>query len=284
MQHRVLVVDDEVDIVEGLTTMFEFESIEAAGAGDCDAALAMLTDLYYPVILADLRLRSEEEGLRLLDAIRERTPRSRVVMLTAYATPAVEDELLKRGVAMVLHKPAPCDVILEAIQALLEELEREAGAENVQLDELYVTLRRRLYDIPRRRFGLSHAVAEDVVQDAWLLFLRKRGLIREARPWLAGTVANLARQQIDRKVRKREDADEEVMAAVVDDRGGSITDVIAVRAALAQAEDRVRALCSLIGLEGRSYEEVSIATGIPLGSVGPLYIRAKKKLQEILAN
>jgi DNA-directed RNA polymerase specialized sigma24 family protein len=42
-------------------------------------------------------------------------------------------------------------------------------------------------------------------------------------------------------------------------------------------------LCELIGLEQCSYEEVSAAAGLPLGSIGPLYIRAKNKLRAAVA-
>lgn len=120
MEKRVLVVDDEPAIVEGITAMLELEGIDATGASTCDAAVAMLTSLFYPVILTDLRLHTEEEGLRLLDAIRERSPRSRVVILTAYITPELEHELLSRGVSMVLRKPAPSSVIVGAITSILE--------------------------------------------------------------------------------------------------------------------------------------------------------------------
>ena len=283
MEKRVLVVDDEAIIVEGLLSMLEVENIDAAGAWDCDGALAMLSDVYYPVILADLRLHTEEEGLRLLDGIRDRAPRSRVVVLTGYATPQVEEELLERGVAMVLRKPTPADVIMDVINALLDEIEREAGSGEIDVDELYHTLKHRLHAIPQKRFGLSPQAAEDVVHDAWLLFLRKRGIIREAGPWLAGTVANLSRQQIDSHIRKRGVSDSEaVIAAIPDRRGGNLTDRIAIREALDQTDDRARMLCSLIAMDGYSYEEVSAATGIPIGSVGPLYIRAKKKMRDLL--
>lgn len=283
MQKRVLVVDDEAAIVAGVTTMLEFEDIEATGAWDCDGAVALLADVFFPVILADLRLHTEEEGLRLLDAIRERSPRSRVIVMSGYATPAVEDMLLSRGVVMVLHKPAASIAIVDAINALLDEIEREAGEGEVDVEQLYHTIRHKLYAIPRKRFGLSHQSAEDVVQEAWLLFLRKRGLIREAGPWLAGTVANLARQQIDTRTRKRETFDEAMLLALPDRSCGSIADVIAVREALARAEERARMLCTRIGLDGLSYDEVSAESGIPVGSVGPLYIRAKKKMRDILA-
>lgn len=281
MEKRVLVVDDEFAIVDAVTTMLRFEEIESAGASDCEGAVALMSGVFFPVIITDLCLHSREEGLRLIDAVREQAPRSRVIVLTGYATPAMEDELLGRGVAVVLQKPALSSVIIDAVNALLDELEREAGDGEVSLEELYLTLNRKLQAIPRKRFGLSEQAAEDVIQDAWVLFLRKRGLIRDAAPWLSGTVANLCRQQLDRRVRRRETSDDAAIAALAGNHG-SLTDAIAVRQALARTEDRGRMLCTLIGMDGLSYEEVSTVTGIPLGSVGPLYIRAKKKIRTIL--
>ncbi len=38
-------------------------------------------------------------------------------------------------------------------------------------------------------------------------------------------------------------------------------------------------LCTTIGLEQRTYDEVSAAAAIPIGSVGPLYMRAKERLR-----
>ena len=282
MDRRVLVVDDEPMIVDGLSMMFELENIQAATALDYDGAVAALADLFYPVIIADLRLRSEAEGRRLLAAIHERTPESRVVVLTAYATPEIEESLLAAGVSMVLHKPVSSDTMIAAFNALLEELEKAAGSGEVDIGALYSTLQRKLVSIPRRRFGLSAQNAEDVVQEAWLLFLHKRGLVRNAGPWLAGAVANLSRQQLDRHVRKRENPGDELMETMHDGRGGNLTDRIAIRQAIGQLDERARMLCSLIVIDGLSYEEVSSRSGIPLGSVGPLFLRAKKRMRNIL--
>ena len=57
-----------------------------------------------------------------------------------------------------------------------------------------------------------------------------------------------------------------------------------VRQALQRLDDKSRALCELIGLEQLSYAEASDRLGIHLGSVGPLYIRAKPKLRHELEN
>ncbi len=284
-EQRVLVVDDEVAIVEGLTALFEFEQIRTIGANDRESAEAILGDEFCPVIVTDLCLHTQMEGMMLLETIRAKSPRSRIVILSAFATPELEEELLQRGVAVVLRKPSSGDVIMEAVYALLDAIEKEAPAidETLDLETLYLSVRKRLYDIPRYRFGLSADRAEDVLHDAWLLFLQKRGIIREAAPWLAGTVANLARQQLDKKKRRKETPEDD-LGEMHDPRHGDMIDRVALTAALDRVDERTRQLCVLIGIEGLSYDEVSAATNLPLGSIGPLYIRAKKKLRTMLEN
>jgi RNA polymerase sigma factor (sigma-70 family) len=307
---RVLVVDDESLIVEGVSLLLEFEQIESAGATDRDGAVTILTERFFPVIITDLCLHTKEEGLRLLDDIRTLSPLTKVMVLSAYAGD-MEDELLERGVTMVMQKPATNDMLLGAVTELLARIEDEAAKdEDVDLERLYLTVRKKLYSIPRSRFGLSHEQAEDVVQEAWILysiprsrfglsheqaedvvqeawilFLQKRGMIRLAGPWLSGAVANLARQKIDQKVRKRETFEgDEIFATHEDQSLGDANEILAVRQALSRVDDRTRTLCHLIGIEGLSYEEVCEATGMPLGSIGPLYIRAKQKLRKALAH
>jgi RNA polymerase sigma factor (sigma-70 family) len=286
MKKRVLIVDDETAIVEGLTLLLDFEAIENAGASDRDGAMTIMQDMFFPVVITDLCLHSVDEGLGLIDDVLRLSPQSKVVVLSGYIDEETEEELLRRGVSAVMHKPATSEDLVAAVQELLAHIEEEAGAdEDLDLERIYLTARKRLYDIPRRRFGLSHDRAEDVLQEAWLLFLQKRGVIRAAAPWLAGTVVNLSRQQIDRFVRKRESFEEhEVLDLHADGAAADLDDVLAVRQALAQIDDRGRTLCALIGIEGLSYEEVSAATGLPIGSVGPLYIRAKKKMRSVLSH
>jgi RNA polymerase sigma factor (sigma-70 family) len=286
MTNRILVVDDEAAIVEGLTMLFACENIDSAGADSRPAAEALINETFFAVIIADLCLHTREDGLQLVEHVRRASPRSRLVGVSAYATPETETELLARGVSLVLHKPSPGDEIIEAVHALLAEIEREADADDsLTLEQLYLSARKHLYRIPRQRFGLSHDRAEDVLQEAWLLFLQKRDLIQSAAPWLAGTVVNLCRQQLDRGTRKRE-VDEEAsgLAEFPDPRHRAPDNALAVRQALERVDDRTRMLCDLIGIEGLSYEEVSAAMGLPLGSIGPLYIRAKQTLRTALSH
>jgi RNA polymerase sigma factor (sigma-70 family) len=285
MARRVLIVDDEVAIVEGLLSLLHCEAIESNGAFDRIGAESLMEATFYSVIVADLRLHTEAEGLELLDAIRRISPRSRVLTLTGFATLELENEVLRRGSSKVMRKPAPAEDILGAIADLLAEVEKMAAAqETLDLEQLHLGMRNLLHSIPRKRYGLTADEAEEVVQQAWLLFLEKRELIRMARPWLIGTVANLCKRQIGASKRRRESfVGEEVLAELPDTNVVSFDDHIALRQALDSLSEESRALCILIAIKGYAYDEVSAITGLPLGSIGPMYLRAKSKMRMQLA-
>jgi len=285
MAGRVLIVDDEEAIVEGLLSLLQCEAIESSGAFDRLGAELLMEGTFYSVIVADLRLHTESEGLELLDAIRRISPRSRVLTLTGFATFELEAEVLRRGSTKVMRKPAKVEAILGAITDLLTEVEKLAAAqETLDLEQLHLGMRKLLHSIPRKRYGLSADEAEEVVQQAWLLFLEKRDLIRVARPWLIGTVANLCKRQIGASMRRRETfVSNDILAELPDTNIASFDDNIALRQALGSLTEESRTLCILIAIKGYAYDEVSEMTGLPLGSIGPMYIRAKSKMRMQMA-
>ncbi len=284
MKPRVLVVDDEEAIVVGLTALLAAEDLETAGAFDRMSAEAMIRGTFYSVIVADVRLHSEQEGIGLLEDIKRLSPRSKVVSITGFATPELESEVRQHGSSTFIRKPTEPGQIIAAVFDLLAEIEKLAAAdEALDVEQLHSNVRKLLYSIPQRKFGLSVAEAEDVVQEAWLLFLEKRSLIRTAPAWLAGAVFNLCRRHLERLRRSRERFEgEDVLESTPDMHAGISDETITVSTALKSLDEKSRTLCHLIAIEGYSYDEVSSMMGLPLGSVGPMYIRAKKKLRTTL--
>lgn len=279
MSTRVLVVDDDPVVVAGIQAVLELHEVEAEGAWDCEGAEQLLAGEFFPVILADLRMRTEEDGLRIIDAVRRLSPRSVVATITGYADAATEQRIRAAGAHMILRKPLADDVLMAAVREMLAVVEADAPAHDGDDDALYAATAGRLCAIARGRYGFSRDEAEELLQETWVLFLEKRRSVREPKVWLSGTLANLCRQEIDRRMRARAVAGEmpERTFVPADDT------ILAVRQALSNVDARSRALCTLIGLEQHSYEEVSAAAGIPIGSVGPLYMRAKTRLRRAFA-
>jgi two-component system, NarL family, response regulator LiaR len=88
---RVLIVDDHAVVREGLRTFLELQDgIEIAGeAGDGAQAIKLASELEPDVILMDLVMPGVD-GVTAMRAVRKRSPRSRVIVLTSF----LDDERL----------------------------------------------------------------------------------------------------------------------------------------------------------------------------------------------
>jgi RNA polymerase sigma factor (sigma-70 family) len=279
---RVLVVDDDPVIVEALVMSLSLEDLEVVGVHDRAAAEERIAREFFPLILTDLRMRAEDDGLQLLDAVARLSPRSRVATMTGYAAPGVEEELLSRGAALVLFKPFNVVEIARMLREMLAAFEQAAPAPGVDLDALYRNSLPLLHGIARKRFGLDRDDAEELVQESWCLFLEQRAKVTQPRPWLAGTIANLCRQRITCRVKSRAEVPAEESPELAYEVAADAA--LIVGQLLDRVDERTRALAELIGIERLSYDEVSAALRIPIGSVGPLYIRARKKMRTMLSN
>lgn len=272
----VLLVDDDATVLSGLQALLDYEQIGSATAIDAASAHARIEAQFYPVILADLRLRSDQDGLELIERIRKISPNSRIAAMTGSLTPDLEALAINAGATTLLRKPFDGDVLIATIRSLLAE----QPATSWDDEAIYEKTTPRLRAMIARRYRLSRDESEDVIQQAWCALLEHRHEVRDLGAWLAGTVMNLCRQTIHRKVRETAlDG-----ASAEGSYSSSHATTMAVQSALARLDDRSRQLCTLIGLEQLSYAEASERLALPLGSIGPLYQRARRRLKQELMN
>src|SRR5436190_5596094 len=79
-RHRILIVDDDVNLCEVLADLLETSGFEAKSVADGSGMLAELARGGYSLVLLDLRLK-QEDGLALARALRTRS-RIPIIMLT----------------------------------------------------------------------------------------------------------------------------------------------------------------------------------------------------------
>jgi len=103
---RVLVVDDEPLIRWSVTQTLMDTGCSVIEAADGRGTIQALKDATTPidVVLLDYRL-PDSNNLQLLAKIRAMSPRSRVVLMTAYGTPEVAAEALRLGAVCFVNKP-----------------------------------------------------------------------------------------------------------------------------------------------------------------------------------
>ncbi len=105
----MLVVDDEKTITFAIQNYFKRRGYRVDCAQELEEAEALMANVHYDVVIADLRLTGAHgsEGLEIVRTVRERYPRTRVILLTAYGSPEIEAAAIRYGVHSFLQKPKP---------------------------------------------------------------------------------------------------------------------------------------------------------------------------------
>jgi DNA-binding response OmpR family regulator len=118
---RMLVIDDEDAIRFAAKEYFEAQGFEVDCAQELEEAEALLSNLKYAIVIADLRLTGiyGTEGLSLVGFVRERCPGTRIILLTAYGSPEIEQEARRLGVDCFLRKPKPLPDVAQIALGLL---------------------------------------------------------------------------------------------------------------------------------------------------------------------
>ncbi|HKQ07987.1 MAG TPA: response regulator [Blastocatellia bacterium] len=126
MVDRILVVDDEEPILFAIKEYFMMHGYEVDCASEFEEAEALLANIQYSVVIADLRLTgiNGAEGIELVAFVRERCPRTQIIILTAYGSLEIEEEAMGRGVDAFLRKPIPLPQLAQIVFALDESRPR----------------------------------------------------------------------------------------------------------------------------------------------------------------
>ncbi len=143
-----------------------------------------------------------------------------------------------------------------------------------------------------RGYRLDQADAADVVQVAWLRLVEHLPRLRDPErvgSWLVTTVRRECLQVISHRRRRGTPVDDEVLAGVADDSPSLDSALLASEdaAELWSAFRRVPARCQrllrvLMADPAPSYQDVSAALDMPVGSIGPTRARCLDHLRSIL--
>src|SRR5258705_6965014 len=82
---RVLIIDDEVDIREGLELLLTTEGYQAETAQNGTEGLQKLATNFYDLVLLDLMM-PDKSGMEVLEEVRLRDKETPIFMITAYGS------------------------------------------------------------------------------------------------------------------------------------------------------------------------------------------------------
>jgi CheY-like chemotaxis protein len=117
---RILVVDDEPNVVKSCARMLELEGFEVQGVTDGATAIDLYQREGFDLVLTDLKM-PDVDGLNVLTAIKEHNPRAAVVIFTAYGTKENVVEALRLGANEFLEKPLETKTLVVTVRRILEQ-------------------------------------------------------------------------------------------------------------------------------------------------------------------
>lgn len=117
---KVLVVDDELAVARGMQVLLEETGCDVSVATDTAEALQRARDTRPHIVLADLRLRGEDSGLKTISALRQLYPRLPALIVSGDTAPERLQEVRRAGIEL-LHKPLRREAIFTGIARAMEE-------------------------------------------------------------------------------------------------------------------------------------------------------------------
>lgn len=129
---QVLVLDDEPIVGKRLQPALAKAGCDVEVFDAPAAALARLEEKRFHIVVTDIRME-DIDGIEVLERVLERTPETRVILITGYATVEVAREAMAKGAFDFIAKPFKPQELRNAIAKAAQSLGfhglREAGVE-----------------------------------------------------------------------------------------------------------------------------------------------------------
>lgn len=117
---KVLIVDDDEKICEGLEEMLAEEGYETTSVTSGEDAIKKLNKEDFNILLTDL-VMPRISGMDVLREAKRINPRIHVVMITAFATIESAVEAMKKGASDYISKPFKLHEVQNTLKRILEE-------------------------------------------------------------------------------------------------------------------------------------------------------------------
>jgi len=121
----ILIVDDERDHADGIAEALENLCTKAIAVYTGKDALEIVRSRQVDIVVTDLKLGGDIDGLAILEEVRKQNDRTEVILITAYATIDTCKEAIKRGAYDYLTKP----IDIGQLRTLVAQAGRKVSAE-----------------------------------------------------------------------------------------------------------------------------------------------------------
>jgi two-component system response regulator HydG len=119
-----LVVDDERNQADGIAEALDKSGAKAIAVYSGEDALEIVRNQQVDIVVTDLRLGGDIDGLAILEEVRKQNPDTEVILVTAFETIDTCKEAIRQGAYDYLVKP----IDIDQLRTLVEQADRKTSA------------------------------------------------------------------------------------------------------------------------------------------------------------
>lgn len=116
----ILLVDDDTELRETVTEVLKGEGLEVVSVGDAESALDLVVDTGFDLVLLDL-IMPGMGGMTAVPLIKKRSPKTRIIMISAFSTVSNAVEAMRLGADDYITKPFKIEDLLTSVRKNVEE-------------------------------------------------------------------------------------------------------------------------------------------------------------------
>jgi DNA-binding NtrC family response regulator len=117
---HLLFIDDEATLRGLMAERLSEHGFEVVEADSGERALELLDQFAFDIVITDLRLPGID-GIRVIEAARDRYPGIVVIVITGFGTVAAGVDAMKRGASDFVEKPFQFDKLIHVLQKAMEK-------------------------------------------------------------------------------------------------------------------------------------------------------------------
>ncbi len=116
---KILIVDDEIDYLETISTRMELRGFEVSKAPDGSTALMLAAGEKFDVVILDLKMPGID-GQKVLDELKKSGSQAEIIIFSAHGAEEVEEQTMESGAFCFITKPVEIEKLVSVINLAVE--------------------------------------------------------------------------------------------------------------------------------------------------------------------
>lgn len=123
-QCKVLIIDDEPEILSSLSRAFQLDNIPVQTCGNPIKALDLMMQNRYLIVLTDIKMPGMD-GIELLQALKSINPLCNIIMMTEHSNMRYVVDCLSQGACDYFAKPfIDLNILVDAVKTAITRINR----------------------------------------------------------------------------------------------------------------------------------------------------------------